>query len=104
MAVAIDTFNPIAGDAFDIQTIKVEAEGIGAGQIQVQTMTASAETGRTFYWVPEAEAGDYGLDGEGWYDADEGIPAEKTFEAGEGFLTLNDYGEGAVLKIPSPLE
>ena len=97
MAVATDTFNPIAGDSFDIQTIKVEADGIAGGQVTVQTVTPAGETGRTFFWIPEAEAGDYGLEGEGWYDVDEGIPAEKTFEVGEGFLTMNDFGEGAVI-------
>ena len=87
----------------DIQSIVVTADGIGAGQVQIQTLTATAETGRTFFWIPESEAGDYDMEGEGWYDADEGIPAEKTFLAGEGFVTMNDFGEGAKLVLPSPL-
>ena len=105
VAIGIDTFNPVAASetGFDLQSIKIVAEGIAGGQIQIQTLTESAETGRTFAWIPEAEAADYDLESEGWYDADEGIPAEMTFAAGEGFLTMNDFGEGATLVLPSPL-
>ncbi|MCR5820716.1 MAG: hypothetical protein K6F94_07235 [Bacteroidaceae bacterium] len=87
----------------DIQSIVVTADGIGAGQVQIQTVTSGGATGRTFFWIPESEAGDYDMEGEGWYDADEGIIAEKTFVAGEGFVTMNDFGDGANLVLPSPL-
>ncbi len=87
----------------DIQSMVCEGEGLAGGLVQLQTLTATAETGRTFVWIPASEAGDYGLEGEGWYDADEGCVAEKTFVAGEGFVVMNDYGEGATLKLPSAL-
>ena len=97
MALGIDTFNPVAGEAFDIQTLKVTADGIAGGQVQIQTMTTGGATDRTFYWIPASEAADYEMEGEGWYDADEGVIAVNTFDVGEGFVTMNDFGDGATI-------
>ena len=87
----------------DIQSIVVEGDGVSAGAIQIQTLTSGGATDKSYIWVPASEAGDYGLEGEGWLDNDEGSAAVKTFAPGEGFLTSNDFGEGAMLKIPSPV-
>lgn len=87
----------------DIQAIVVQADGIADGQVQIQTLTAGGATDRTFLWIPTSAAGDYDMEGEGWYDADEFAPAEKTVAAGEGFVLVNDFGE-ASLKLPSPIE
>ena len=76
---------------------------MSAGAIQIQTLTSGGATDKSYIWVPASEAGDYGLEGEGWLDNDEGSAAVKTFAPGEGFLTSNDFGEGAMLKIPSPV-
>ena len=97
VALGIDTFNPVSGETFDIQSLKVSGDGVGAGQIQIQTLTAGGATDRTFYWIPASEAGDYDMEGEGWYDADEFAQAEMTFVVGEGFVTMNDFGEGATI-------
>ena len=103
VALGIDTFNPVSGDSFDIQSLKVSADGIAGGQVQVQTMTDGGATDRTFIWIPASEAVDYEMEGEGWYDVDEGVVAVKTFAVGEGFVTMNDFGEGVTLTLPSPL-
>ena len=89
--------------AVDIQSIVVTGEGVTAGAIQIQTLTSGGETAETFYWVPADEIGDYDMEEEGWFDVDNWCVADKTFAAGEGFLTSNDFGDGATLKIPSPL-
>ena len=97
VALGINTFNPVSGSTVDIQSIKVAGEGLAGGQVQIQTMTAGGTTDRTFAWITADEAGDYDMEGEGWYDADEGVAAEMTFEIGEGFVTMNDFGEGATV-------
>ena len=97
VALSIDTFNPLSGGSFDIQSLKVAADGIAGGQVQVQTMTDGGATDRTFIWIPTSEAGDYDMEGEGWYDVDEGVVAEKSFAVGEGFVTMNDFGEGVTI-------
>ena len=38
------------------------------------------------------------MEGEGWYDSDEGVPAENVpFADGEGYLLMNDFGDGATI-------
>ena len=97
-AVAIDAFQPVSGGDVDINEIKVSGEGIGAGQIQIQTLTSGAATDRTFFWIPADEAGDYEMQEAGWFDVDEWAPAANVkFGDGEGFLTSNDYGDGATI-------
>ena len=93
----------------DLTAVTVTAPGVGAGVIQIQTLTPGAATDRTFLWIPEDEIGEYDMTGEGWFDADNWCPVETledpvTFAACEGFLLMNDYGEGAKIKLPSPLE
>ena len=95
-AMAIDAFVPVSGESVNINDFKITGEGLAAGDVQIQTLSSGAATDRTFFWIPAAEAEDYEMEGEGWYDYDEGIPAEDvTFADGEGFLTSNDFGEGA---------
>ena len=89
---------------FDIQAFVVDGESLFGGMIQIQTLTGGGATDETYFWIPEAEAGDYGMEGEGWWDMNTGVAAEKTFNAGEGFILSNDYGDGATLTIPSALE
>ena len=89
---------------FDIQAFVVDADGISGGAVQIQTLTAGGVTDETFYWIPESEAGDYGMSGEGWLDANTAEAAEHLFAAGEGFILSNDYGAGATLVMPSALE
>ena len=89
---------------FDIQAFVVDGEAVLGGLIQIQTLTAGGATDETFYWIPESEAGDYGMEGEGWLDANTAEAAEHLFAAGEGFILSNDYGDGATLTIPSALE
>ncbi len=89
--------------AIDLQAIVVTAEGAAGGDVQIQTLTAGGATDRTFYWIPESEAGDYEMSGEGWFDADNWVVAsEVEFAAGEGFVTMSSV-EGAVLTLPSAL-
>ena len=95
--MCVDPFAPISGEAFDLQTIKVEGEGLGAGQVQLQTMTTGGETDQTFLWIPTDEAGDYDMEAEGWFNPDEWAQAEKTVAVGEGLVTMNDFGEGATI-------
>ena len=90
--------------AFDIQAFTVDAAGISSGAVQIQTLTAGGVTDEIFMWIPESEASDMGMEGEGWFDPNTGAAAEKGFNAGEGFILSNDYGSGATLTIPSALE
>ena len=103
VALGINAFSPITGATTDMQALKVSGDGLAGGDVQIQTMTAGGATDRTFYWIPEAEAGDYGMEGEGWFDADEWVEAAGVeFAAGEGFVTMSGV-EGALLKLPSAL-
>ena len=105
VSMGIPTFSPVgAATAIDIQDVKVAADGVWGGAIQIQTLTAGGATDETFYWIPESEAVDYGMEGEGWWDMNTGLAAEKAFAAGEGFILSNDYGDGSTLTIPSALE
>ena len=91
-------------DNVDIQAFVVDADGIWGGAVQLQTLNGGGSTDEIFVWIPESEAVDYGMEGEGWWDMNTGLAAEKTFDAGEGFILSNDYGSGATLTIPSALE
>ena len=91
-------------DNMDIQAFTVDGTGLAGGQIQIQTLTAGGATDETYLWIPKGEAGDWGLAGECWYDTATGDTAVKTFAAGEGFILSNDFGDGAILTIPSALE
>ena len=97
-SMSIPSFSPVGAEtATDVTSLKITAADVAGGQIQIQTLTSGGATDRTLYWIPEAEAEGYGLETEGWYDSDEGCPAEKSFEEGEGFCFSNDYeGDASV--------
>ena len=90
--------------AFDIAAFVVDGDGISSGAVQIQTLAGDGSTDEIFMWIPESEAADMGMEGEGWFDPNTGATAEHEFAAGEGFILSNDYGEGATLTIPSALE
>ena len=92
--LAIPSFAPISADATDVQTLKVSGEGLASGAMQVMTLTSGLATEATYQWIVEEEAGDYDMEGEGWFNPDEWAQAEKTFGEGEGFVVLSDLGEG----------
>ena len=105
VSMGIPTFSPVGvATTINIQDIKVQADGVWSGAVQIQTLTAGGVTDETFLWIPESEAVDMGMEGEGWFDPNTGAVAEHLFAAGEGFIVSNDYGDGATLTIPSALE
>ena len=72
-------------------------------QISIMTLTSGMETDATYIYFPAEEAAD-GL-GAGWFldDGETRLTDENavTFAPGEGFFVINDYGEGAMVKIPA---
>ncbi len=105
--ISIPSLVSISGNATpvdaDLQSIAVTAVGISAGQVQIQTLTSGGATDKTFQWIPAEEAGDYDMETEGWFNADEWAQAEYTVSAGEGFVLVNDFGTGATLTLPAAI-
>ena len=94
VALGINAFTPVTGTTTDMQSIKVSGEGLAGGDVQIQTLTAGGATDRTFFWIPTSEVGDYEMEAEGWFDADNWVEASKTLSDGEGFVTMSSV-EGA---------
>ena len=89
---------------FSIQAFVVDGEGLDDNSIQIQTLTAGGATDQTFMWIPADYAEGYGMSGEGWFDMDNWDVADKDFAAAEGFVLINNVGDGPTLTIPSALE
>ena len=80
----------------DIQSIVASATGLASEGISLQTLDEYGAMAKTYSFITEADAGDYGLEGAGWIDADDYTLADKQFAAGEGFLVQNAYSDGAI--------
>ena len=89
---------------FSIQAFVVDGTGLDDNSIQIQTLTAGGATDQTFLWIPADFASGYGMSGEGWFDMDNWDVADKDFAAAEGFVLINNVGDGPTLTIPSALE
>ena len=88
--LAIPSFAPIAAEGTDVQSLKASGEGLATGAIQIMTLTSALETGATYQWILEEEAGDYDMEAAGWFNPDEWAQAEKTFGDGEGMVVSSD--------------
>ena len=86
----------------NIQSIVATATGIASEAIFIQTLDEYGAMAKTYIYVTEAEAGDYGLEGAGWIDADDYSLADKEFVPGEGYLVQNAYADGKVI-LPAVL-
>ena len=77
-------------------------DAIESYQVSIMTLTPYMETDAIYYYMTAADAPD-GL-GAGWFDESgstrlTGADAV-TFGPGAGFLVINDFGDGAKVKIP----
>jgi len=71
-------------------------------QVSIMTLTPGMETAAIYFYLTAADAPD-GL-GAGWFDENGAIRLTGddavTFDAGVGFIVINDFGTGAKVKIP----
>ena len=95
----------------DIQNIKLfapEGEDLDNWMINIQTFTPGAGCAQQFgYFVRDDDEG-LEWDGEGWYDFETYMKADKTFDPGEGFMLnsayedISTYEEGKAAYIEFP--
>ena len=94
------SFIPVGGGSYNLQDIVVSGyEGENADTVNLQLLDTMGYTAETYYW---ADLPDDGITG--WLNADEEIPTDVVFGAGDGFwvnsadATLKLQTAGAVSK------
>ena len=75
------SFIPVGGGNYNLQDIAVSGyEGENADTVNLQLLDSMGYTVATYYWADLPDD-----DIKGWLDADEEIPSDVTFSAGDGF-------------------
>ena len=85
-----------------IPVVPADADPLEAWQASIMVLTPGMETFATYIYFPAADS----PDGEaGWFldDGETRLTGEDavTFDPGVGFFVINDYGEGAMVKLPA---
>ena len=97
LTTSVGTFVSVsASDSIPISALTPSATGLASEAIFLQTLDEFGAMANSYIWITDAEAGDYGLEGAGWLDADTYSLADKVFTPGEGYLIQNAYADGKV--------